>query len=209
MKLIYEITRHYRLLFYYSNAGFGFTGALCIYRLLFSCLSVFACTSFINCLKQSGPDPNLYTGLLNGIFIFVVFAMQCYVHSPKLLFILPVLLSSVFIQELYKKQSASPFSNIAFNFLGMMFTVIPFTFFHSMAFVSGEFNFHLPLGFLLMLWANDTGAYLTGTQLGRTKLFERHSPKKTWEGFIGGIVITAGWPYIISRYFTEMRGSNG
>jgi phosphatidate cytidylyltransferase len=167
-------------------------------------LSVFCLQEFNKLVKQSGPDPNLYTGLLNGIFIFVVFAAQCYVHSPKLLFILPVLLSSVFIQELYKKQSASPFSNIAFNFLGMMFTVIPFTFFHSMAFVSGEFNFHLPLGFLLLLWSNDTGAYLVGTQLGRVKLFERHSPKKTWEGFIGGIVITAGVAVLLSRYYTEI-----
>jgi phosphatidate cytidylyltransferase len=55
-----------------------------------------------------------------------------------------------------------------------------------------------------MLWANDTGAYLVGSKLGRTKLFERHSPKKTWEGLIGGIIITGIAAYIISIYFTEL-----
>jgi phosphatidate cytidylyltransferase len=39
---------------------------------------------------------------------------------------------------------------------------MPFTFFHAMAYVKGDFNFHIPLGFFVMLWSNDTGAYLTG-----------------------------------------------
>ena len=56
-----------------------------------------------------------------------------------------------------------------------------------------------------MLWANDTGAYLVGVKFGRTKLFERHSPKKTWEGFIGGALISAGVALIISHYFTELE----
>ncbi|MDE6296314.1 MAG: phosphatidate cytidylyltransferase [Muribaculaceae bacterium] len=40
----------------------------------------------------------------------------------------------------------------------------------------------------LMLWINDTGAYIVGSLLGRHKLFERISPKKSWEGFIGGLL---------------------
>jgi phosphatidate cytidylyltransferase len=42
------------------------------------------------------------------------------------------------------------------------------------------------LGFLLILWLNDTGAYLIGSWIGKHKLFERISPKKTWEGSMGG-----------------------
>ena len=48
------------------------------------------------------------------------------------------------------------------------------------------------MGFLIILWANDTGAYLSGRALGKTKLFERISPNKTWEGFIGGFVLAMG-----------------
>jgi phosphatidate cytidylyltransferase len=89
--------------------------------------------------------------------------------------------------------------------MGIIFAIIPFTFFYALAYLNGpSANLHYPMGFLLMLWANDTGAYLVGSKLGRNKLFERHSPKKTWEGLIGGIIITALVAYIISRYFTEL-----
>lgn len=40
----------------------------------------------------------------------------------------------------------------------------------------------------LMIWLNDTGAYLVGSRIGRRRLFERLSPKKSWEGFIGGLL---------------------
>jgi phosphatidate cytidylyltransferase len=169
-------------------------------------LSSFALWEFYGLVKKAGIKPNLVTGLLNGIFIYVIFAL---LSAPsendyhKLLFLLPVTLSGVFIQELFKKNDA-PFTNIGYTYLGLIFTIIPFTFFHGLAYVSGTFNFHFPLAFLLMLWANDTGAYLVGSKLGKTKLFERHSPKKTWEGLIGGILITALAAYIISLYYTDL-----
>jgi phosphatidate cytidylyltransferase len=47
------------------------------------------------------------------------------------------------------------------------------------------------VGFFILLWINDTGAYLTGMTMGKHRLMERISPKKSWEGFIGGTVLTA------------------
>jgi len=43
-----------------------------------------------------------------------------------------------------------------------------------------------------MIWINDTGAFLVGSMMGRHKLFERISPKKTWEGFFGGLLFNLG-----------------
>ncbi len=169
-------------------------------------LSLLCLREFYGLVKQSGIAPNQQTGLLNGAFIYIIFALITYHDSitlHNLLFLLTLTISSVFIQELYKK-SATPFTNIAFTFTGLLFTVVPFTFFHALAYVNGGFNFHFPLGFLLMLWANDTGAYLVGRWLGRTKLFERHSPKKTWEGFFGGVVIAALVGVILSQFYTEL-----
>jgi len=146
----------------------------------FLLLSSFCLWEFYTNLKKSGLKPDVSTGLLNGVFIYAVFALITYDNDPvyhKLLFLLPVALSSIFIQELFKKAHA-PFTNIAYTYLGLIFTIIPFTFFHALAYIGGDFNFHFPLAFLLMLWANDTGAYLVGSKLGKTKLFERHSPKK-------------------------------
>ncbi|TSJ43632.1 phosphatidate cytidylyltransferase [Mucilaginibacter corticis] len=168
-------------------------------------LSCFCLWEFYGLVKKAGFKPDVTTGLLNGIFIYAAFALAAYQSegAHKLLFLLPVPVSAIFIQELFKKNKA-PFTNIGYTYLGLIFTIMPFTFFHGLAYVNGSFNFHFPLGFLLMLWANDTGAYLVGSQMGRNKLFERHSPKKTWEGLIGGIIITGIAAYIISIYYTEL-----
>jgi phosphatidate cytidylyltransferase len=56
------------------------------------------------------------------------------------------------------------------------------------------------LGFMLMLWTNDTGAYLVGKSIGRTKLMPAVSPNKTVEGFVGGVALTMGVAYILSIY---------
>ncbi len=176
------------------------------FGLFYLALSVFCLWEFYGLVKQSGSRPNYPAGLTNGAFIFIIFALVTYDGDPtyhKLIFLLPVTLSAIFIQELYKK-TEKPFTNIGYTFTGLLYVIIPFTFFHALAYLSSSFNFHVPLAFLIMLWANDTGAYLSGYFFGRTKLFERHSPKKTWEGFIGGVFISAGAAYIISIYYADL-----
>ncbi len=56
------------------------------------------------------------------------------------------------------------------------------------------------LSIIGLIWMSDTLAYLVGSRVGKTKLFERISPKKTWEGFIGGGIFTIGLVYIIQHY---------
>jgi len=176
-----------------------------VFDIFYLLLALFCLYEFYGLVIKSGQAPNIIAGLFNGAYIYAIFALIVYTRAiHPLLFLLPITLSVIFIHELYKK-SAAPFNNIAFTFLGLIFTVIPFTFFHSLAYVNGNFNFHIPLAFLIMLWANDTGAYLTGMQFGRIKLFERHSPKKTWEGFIGGILVSAIAAYILSIYYVELN----
>jgi len=169
-------------------------------------LSLLCLREFYGLIKQTGISPNAALGLLNGAFIYVIFALissQDNIDLHKILFLLTLTVSAVFILELFK-ESAAPFTNIAYTLAGLVLVCLPFTFFHALAYIKGEFNFHYPLAFLLMLWANDTGAYLVGSKLGRTKLFERHSPKKTWEGFFGGMLIAAGVAFVISIYFKDL-----
>jgi phosphatidate cytidylyltransferase len=176
------------------------------FSIFYLLLSILCLREFYRLLKKSGIEPNMLTGLINGFFIYIIFALIVINSSLavyKLLALLTISISVIFIQELFKK-SASPFINISYTLAGLVFICLPFTFFHALAFLKGDFNFHYPLAFLLLLWANDTGAYLVGMKLGRTKLFERHSPKKTWEGFIGGMLISGIIAFIISYYFKEL-----
>ena len=56
----------------------------------------------------------------------------------------------------------------------------------------------------ILIWTNDSMAYATGRLIGKTKLFERISPKKTWEGTIGGIIFTLGAGFLWSFYVSEL-----
>ncbi len=172
-------------------------------------LSTFCLWEFYTNVKKSGINPLWATGLISGVLIYSVYTATSHFHDhfhTSLPILLPVTLSTIFIQELFKKHE-KPFTNVAYTYLGIFFTVVPFTFFHRLGYINGGFNFHFPMAFLLMLWANDTGAYLVGSKFGKTKLFERHSPKKTWEGFIGGVLITAGVTLIISNYFLDITAT--
>lgn len=59
----------------------------------------------------------------------------------------------------------------------------------------------LVLLILAVIWSNDTGAYLVGCSLGRHRMFERISPKKSWEGFFGGLVIACGMAMLLAPVF--------
>ena len=56
----------------------------------------------------------------------------------------------------------------------------------------------------IIIWTNDTFAYLSGLAFGKHKLFERISPKKTWEGFFGGLIIALVFGYFLHRFISEI-----
>jgi phosphatidate cytidylyltransferase len=179
------------------NGPYVFTAFLGL--LSFLCLN-----EFYALVKTEDISPNRIAGLIGGLCIFGGNTLHYILNiDPKFLLIsIPVLLS-IFIAELYK-HSDKPFNNIAYTCIGFIFAVSPFCFLFALAFIPGHFNYRFPLGFLLLLWSNDTGAYVVGRQFGATKLFERHSPKKTWEGFIGGMLFTMLISWVISRYFQDI-----
>ena len=109
-----------------------------------------------------------------------------------------------FIYELIAG-SDTPFLNVAFIVLAMVYVGAPFALLDFLAFNGEMFYANTVLGLLIMTWANDTGAYLIGSQFGKHKLFPRISPNKTWEGSVGGIVVVFGIAFVLSALFDELR----
>jgi phosphatidate cytidylyltransferase len=176
-----------------------------VFTAFYLALSVASLFEFYTLIKTSGIRPHRNVGLGAGAVIFLLTAGYHYEqYEVKFMLLIVPLIFSVFIIELYKK-SKIPFANIAYTFVGFIFVTAPFCFFYALGFLgnSTDFSNHLPLAFLLMLWANDTGAYLFGVRFGKTRLFERHSPKKSWEGFFGGILVSLLVSYAVSLFFTE------
>lgn len=166
-------------------------------------LSLVCLIEFYSLIKTTGIRPHKTIGYIAALIMFASVAGRYFFDfETKWLLINIPLFFGIFIRELYKR-SKIPFSNIAYTLLGLLYTTVPFIFYHSIAFISGEYNFHLALGFFLMLWGNDTGAYLFGMKFGKKKLFERHSPKKSWEGFFGGVFTSIIVAVILSIYYTD------
>ena len=110
---------------------------------------------------------------------------------------------TIFIYELYS-HSKEPFANLAFMILGLFYIGIPFALVNFIAFDGSEFRARIVLGLLVLTWVNDTGAYVTGSLIGKTPLFPRISPNKTWEGSSGGVVFTLLFGYLLSLVFDDI-----
>ncbi len=106
-----------------------------------------------------------------------------------------------FIYELFTR-SANPFQNVGFIVLGMVYIGAPFALLGFIAFEGEKFNSWIVFGLLLLTWMNDTGAYIVGSQFGKHPLHPRISPKKTWEGTIGGVVVT----FLVAWGFCAVSG---
>jgi phosphatidate cytidylyltransferase len=162
-------------------------------------------------IKNTGTRPQIIPGILSGITAYVISTLIAAGYIPKnsFLILIPVMLL-IMVLELYRKQE-KPFDSLAHTFFSVLYSALPFSMFPFAAFSRTGLNSILPhegivfspgiiIGFFLLIWANDTGAYLTGMSFGRTKLMERISPKKTWEGFIGGMIIAALVAWFLSGW---------
>lgn len=81
------------------------------------------------------------------------------------------------------------------------YVIFPFVIIMKLPMLFGVFTPQIVLGIFILIWTNDTFAYIFGKYLGKHKLFERVSPKKTIEGFVGGLVVCLIISYVLSLYF--------
>ena len=169
-----------------------------------------ACTlitqlEFYKLIIKGGYIPLKTYGALVGA---ILFTLAFFIESDKIqgewLFILFPLTSIIYFIKLYKKGEQYPFRNIAFTFLGIFYVALPFSLLGAAAFTLGEYHPKIIIGIFLILWASDTGAYFAGTLFGKRKLFERVSPKKSWEGSLGGAILSLAFAVGISFFFTEL-----
>jgi len=141
-----------------------------------------------------------------GAMLFVINALFAMNIAPiASLFLMLPLIILVFIIELYQKNE-KPFTNIAYSIFGIVYLAVPFSILNYFPLISGntKYNSNLLLGYFLIIWMYDTSAYIFGISFGKHRLFERISPKKSWEGFIGGTICSLGFAYLLSIFFMNI-----
>ncbi len=132
-----------------------------------------------------------------------------FISLKRILFALSIFLLFIpFITTLFSKKNIR--KELSDTILLFVYIIIPFTLLLQVAEINttSPFNGKIVLGIFILIWTNDTFAYLVGRKIGKTKLFERISPKKTIEGFIGGAIFSMIFSYILAIYFTKLSFFN-
>jgi phosphatidate cytidylyltransferase len=184
---------------------FGIVYSEWTYLLIFFIICVLSLWEFYKLSGLDGMIPQKTFGTICGLTIFFLsFFIERGSISYRYYFVFFPLLSCVYMIKLYKKFERKPFTNIAFTFLGIFYIAVPLALLHIAAFENGVYNFEIIFGCLFILWATDTGAYFAGSLFGKRKLFERISPKKSWEGVAGGVLLAGVITYGISYFFVSL-----
>ena len=176
-------------------------------------LSIWEYCGLVNNVKSV--QVNRFISTVAGVYFFLAVSGFCSGVVPTAAVFIPYLLTLVylFISELYAK-TENAVNDWAYTMLGQMYIAVPFSTINVLAFNatadgSVVYNYLIPLCVFIFLWANDTGAYCSGSLLGRHKLFPRISPGKSWEGSIGGAIIVLVVAFFIGRYETGLDSETG
>ena len=121
-------------------------------------------------------------------FVFSYYSQKGF-EVPTIFLILPILSFSIFALFTNKPNSLN---SLVYTLFVPIYVALPFSFLNNIAFFNQTYNPILVVGFFTLIWSNDTGAYLVGSTMGKHPLLRRISPKKTIEGFIGGVLFALG-----------------
>lgn len=177
------------------------------FALVFLILSGLTLKEFYDLSCKAEVKPQYTTGILSGIVIFCTsFAVAKGVLAARWFTIFFPILFIIMVKEMYRKEKL-PFRNIAMTVLGLVYVIVPFALMNFIVYPSNGIHSgytpHYLLCLFIFVWMGDSGAYLFGVNFGKHRLFERISPKKSWEGFIGGIATAIFGAWLITLIWDQ------
>lgn len=171
--------------------------------LLFYVISLLGLGEFYRLLESPTAKPRKILGYILSSFLFASIAFTI-INAGfwKILLLNIPFAFLIFVAELYLR-APTPFLNLAVTFLGIIYVTVPCVFVVSLAFIpflQTTYHPYSVIGYFLIIWANDSGAYLFGKYFGKRHLFERISPNKTWVGSFAGAACAIASALVISNY---------
>ena len=175
-----------------------------LFAFVFAAITCFTVREFQKMTNQQ-PDVNVNLWVVTGGGILLFLSSFLYASGTvgyPIFSIYGLYLVLVFVSELYR-QNQNALHNWAYFVLGQLFVVLPFSLLNFIIYIDGYQPIIL-LSVFVTIWVNDTGAYLVGVTFGKHRLFERISPKKSWEGFVGGALAALISGYVFSLFIPEI-----
>jgi len=169
---------------------------------------IFSMTEFYGFFKKSDTKVQSFLGIIFASILYCIVSFIAISNSniEFLILILP-LFFVIIVSEIFQKNE-TPIQNIAVTILGLLYIALPLSllnFFFNPSFEQNQITSSLLLGYFILVWSNDTFAYIVGVKIGKRKLLERISPKKTWEGTLGGFTMNIIVAIILSIIFKELN----
>ena len=184
--------------------------------LFYGLITFFFAVGIFECIRIMKFDNGIYKWLVFPIaaFIYYTFTKRFFYHgfffNVNLSEMLSLALIPIAAITLFKFPKELYFENGKLIFT-VVYLALPFGFalgLPKFSTLDTEKTFTLEVFMLFVLiWSSDTFAYLTGKFFGKHKMAPKISPKKTWEGFAGGVVLTLVLGFFVEQYFPELRGN--
>lgn len=168
------------------------------FLVLFTIITALTTWEFCTIMNNRGDvNINRLMATLSAAYLFV--ACWCASTAPSPLLFVPYIMAIVYLlfNELYRNNEHA-LNNWAFAMMSQLYIALPFSLLNILEFWQCPVPGLFALALFIFLWCSDTGAYCTGSLIGRNKLFPSVSPGKTWEGSIGGAAVAIAVSQLIA-----------
>ena len=170
-----------------------------LFDILFGLIAVLGIHEFNHLMSAEGRNIEKSLDAVGGLLLFLVPVIWVIGGSTLGVGLYLAYLVARLVVQLYIKQG-NPLTSLSASLMGQVYVALPLSILSSLYHFVGQY---MVLAMFAFIWISDTGAYMVGCLIGKHRLFERISPKKSWEGFFGGLGLSIIIAALAARFIPD------
>lgn len=170
-----------------------------LFDILFGLIAVLGIHEFNHLMSAEGRIIEKSLDAVGGLLLFLVPVIWVIGGSTLGIGLYLAYLVARLVVQLYIKQG-NPLISLSASLMGQVYVALPLSILSSLYHFVGQY---MVLAMFAFIWISDTGAYMVGCLIGKHRLFERISPKKSWEGFFGGLGLSIIIAALAARFIPD------